>query len=83
MIQYPVKKVEIHVACLNICTEIQYRMSWFHRKVAACALLIAYVILSSSVFTEARISKFEAIQGASLFKFGFPPRSYCFTPIDW
>ncbi|KAJ6865491.1 hypothetical protein NC651_035907 [Populus alba x Populus x berolinensis] len=57
-------------------------MSWFHRKVAACALLIAYVILSSSVLTEARISKFEAIQGASLLKSGFPPRSYCFTPID-
>ncbi|KAL9362007.1 hypothetical protein Peur_044792 [Populus x canadensis] len=40
-------------------------MWWLHRKVAACALLIAYVILfmsSVSVLTEARISKFEAIQ---------------------
>ncbi|KAL9398907.1 hypothetical protein Peur_007868 [Populus x canadensis] len=40
-------------------------MWWFHRKVAVCALLIAYAVLfmsSVSVLTEARISKFEAIQ---------------------
>jgi hypothetical protein len=58
-------------------------MWWLHRKVAACALLIAYVILfmsSVSVLTEARISKFEAIQGAKLLKFESPWTS--FTPID-
>ncbi|KAI5584615.1 hypothetical protein BDE02_06G094000 [Populus trichocarpa] len=40
-------------------------MWWLHRKVAVCALLIAYAVLfmsSVSVLTEARISKFEAIQ---------------------
>jgi hypothetical protein len=58
-------------------------MGCFHRRVAVCALLIAYVVLfmsSISVLTEARISKFEAIQGAKLLNFEFPWTS--FTPID-
>ena len=58
-------------------------MGCFHRRVVVCALLIAYVVLfmsSISVLTEARISKFEAIQGAKLLKLESPWTS--FTPID-
>ncbi|KAJ6993089.1 hypothetical protein NC653_016274 [Populus alba x Populus x berolinensis] len=56
-------------------------MGCFHRRVAVCALLIVILFMSSiSVLTEARISKFEAIQGAKLLKFESPWTS--FTPKE-
>ncbi|KAG6769631.1 hypothetical protein POTOM_025285 [Populus tomentosa] len=56
-------------------------MGCFHRRVAVCALLIVVLFMSSvSVLTEARISKFEAIQGAKLLKLESPWTS--FTPTD-
>ncbi|KAG6771716.1 hypothetical protein POTOM_023102 [Populus tomentosa] len=56
-------------------------MGCFHRRVAVCALLIVILFTSSiSVLTEARISKFEAIQGAKLLKFESPWTS--FTPKE-
>ncbi|KAJ6913353.1 hypothetical protein NC651_015768 [Populus alba x Populus x berolinensis] len=62
-------------------SEAQHRMGCFHRRVAVCALLVVVLFMSSvSVLTEARISKFEAIQGAKLLKLESPWTS--FTPID-